>query len=72
MIIYELRSQYFCSLLVTTHCIRSSLLWRNLLNEPPATLSAFVTGFLQIQYILKGVINKQMAQTCIHAKKRGT
>ena len=71
MIIYELCSQYFYSLWVTTHSIFPSLPWRNLLSEPPATLPAFVAGFLKIQYVLKDVINKQMAQTCTRAKKRG-
>ena len=69
--IYELCSQYFCSLLVTIYRIFSSLPWRNLLNEPPATLLAFVAEFLKIQYVLNDVINNQMAQTCTRAKKRG-
>lgn len=54
---------------VTTRSVLPSLLWRKLLCKPPATLPAFVAGFLKIQYILKAVINKQMVQAHTHAKK---
>lgn len=76
MIIYELCSQYFCSLLI--HVCGYSLpniicsqvcSGEKLLNEPPAKLPSFVARFLKIQYIVKDMINKQMAQAHTHAKK---